>query len=175
MNAAADFDWLSASPWTITLATGAGGATGGAAGATGPAGGGSAWIPGDGVQPAAGDATTGQSGPSGPSQAAPSMFQGGFIWIMLGMIVIMLVVSTIGPRRERKRRDEMLGALQKHDKVQTTGGVIGSIVELKPDTVVLKVDESSNTRITFSRASIQVVLSSRGAPGEVADIGDEKP
>jgi len=38
------------------------------------------------------------------------------------------------------------------------GGIIGSVVELKPRTVVLKVDESSNTRITFSRDAIQQVL-----------------
>lgn len=170
MNADADLDWLSASPWTITLANGGAGTSG-----AGPAGaGGSAWIPGDGAQPASGAGTPGQTGQPSQNQAPSTMFQGGFIWIMLGMIVIMLVVSTLGPRRERKRRDEMLGALQKHDRVQTTGGVIGSIVELKPDTVVLKVDESSNTRITFSRASIQVVLSSRGGPGEVADLADQK-
>ena len=54
----------------------------------------------------------------------------------------------------------MLNAIKKHDKVQTIGGVLGAVVEIKPDTVVLKVDESSNTRITFARSSIQQVLTS---------------
>ena len=38
--------------------------------------------------------------------------------------------------------------------------VIGAIVEVKSDTVVLKVDESSNTRMTFSRDAVQQVLES---------------
>ena len=54
----------------------------------------------------------------------------------------------------------MLNAIRKHDRVQTIGGLIGSVVEIKTDTVILKVDESSNTRITFSRSSIQQVISS---------------
>ncbi|NIN75018.1 MAG: preprotein translocase subunit YajC, partial [Xanthomonadales bacterium] len=33
-----------------------------------------------------------------------------------------------------------------------------SIVEVNPDSVVLKVDESANTRITFARSAIQQVL-----------------
>jgi preprotein translocase subunit YajC len=38
--------------------------------------------------------------------------------------------------------------------------VIGSVVELDADTVVLKVDESSNTRMTFARDAVQQVLES---------------
>jgi preprotein translocase subunit YajC len=52
----------------------------------------------------------------------------------------------------------MVSAIKKHDRVQTIGGVIGSVVEIKPDYVVLKVDESSNTRITFARSAVQQVL-----------------
>ena len=95
----------------------------------------------------------GQSGSSSP-------LSGSFMFIVIGMVVVMLIITSMGPRRERKRREAMLSAISKHDRVQTVGGVIGSIVELKPDFVVLKVDESSNTRITFARSSIQQVLSS---------------
>jgi hypothetical protein len=35
-------------------------------------------------------------------------------------------------------------------------------VEVKPDTIVLKVDESSNTRITFARSAVQHILQSKG-------------
>ena len=42
--------------------------------------------------------------------------------------------------------------------VFAVGGVIGAVVEVKPDTVVLKVDESSNTRMTFSRDAIQQII-----------------
>ncbi len=125
-------------------------------------------------------AQDGAVGPPGETTAAPgtatgqgagtgtgggsSPFGGTFMFVMLGMLVLMIVVSGLGPRRERKRRQAMLTAIKKHDKVQTVGGVIGAIVEIKPDLIVLKVDESSNTRITFARSSIQQVLNPSEEP-----------
>ena len=80
--------------------------------------------------------------------------------IMLVAVVLMLVFSMFGQRKEKKKREQMINAVKKHDRVQTVGGVLGSIVEVKPEQIVLKVDESSNTRITFARSAIQQVLSS---------------
>jgi len=103
------------------------------------------------------EATPGATGGGQPS----SPFGGSnFFFILIGMMVLLLVISTIGPRRERKKRDALIAAIKKHDRVQTIGGVIGSIVEVKPDFVVLKVDESSNTRIRFAKSAIQQVLES---------------
>jgi preprotein translocase subunit YajC len=104
----------------------------------------------------------GGGGPGGGGAAPPNPFGGSFLFIMLGLIVVFLIISAMGPRREKKRREAMLSAIAKHDKVQTVGGVIGSIVEVKPESVVLKVDESSNTRITFAKSAIQQVLESGG-------------
>ena len=73
--------------------------------------------------------------------------------ILLGMIAF----SFIGGRSQKKKRAAMLDSLKKHDQVLTRGGVFGSVVEVKPDRVVLKVDESSNTRITVLRDSIEQV------------------
>ena len=44
--------------------------------------------------------------------------------------------------------------------MRTIGGVIGAVVEIKTDTILLKVDESSNTRMTFARDAVQQVLES---------------
>ena len=81
-----------------------------------------------------------------------------FFIIMLLVLGSMILFSIMGQRRDRKKREAMIGAIKKHDRVQTIGGVIGSVVEVKPDYVILKVDESSNTRITFARSAIQQVL-----------------
>ncbi len=78
--------------------------------------------------------------------------------MLLLLFGAMILFSFMGQRRDRKKRQAMIGAVKKHDRVQTVGGLIGSVVELKPETVILKVDEASNTRITFTRASIQQVL-----------------
>jgi preprotein translocase subunit YajC len=93
-----------------------------------------------------------------------------FLILML-MVVGLIVMSSMGQRRDRKKREAMISAIKKHDRVQTIGGVIGSVVEIKPEYVVLKVDESSNTRITFSRSAIAQVLTS--AP-ESAGTGKEQ-
>jgi preprotein translocase subunit YajC len=42
--------------------------------------------------------------------------------------------------------------------VQTIGGIIGTVVESRENEVVLKVDETSNTKIKFSRNAIHRVL-----------------
>ncbi|HIB00552.1 MAG TPA: preprotein translocase subunit YajC, partial [Phycisphaerales bacterium] len=65
--------------------------------------------------------------------------------------------SFFGGRKQKKRRASMLDSLAKSDQVLTRGGVFGTIVDIKPDRVVLKVDESSNTRITVLRESIEQV------------------
>ncbi len=104
--------------------------------------------------------TTGGTGGTPPG----GLFGGsGFLVVLVLMFVAMIAFSFMGQRRDRKKREAMISAVKKHDKVQTVGGVIGSVVEVKTDTIVLKVDESANTRITFARSSIQQVLTS--APG----------
>lgn len=123
--------------------------------------------PGAGAPPATGldGAANGAAAPGGPGGG----FNSSFIYLMLLMVVAMIAFSLMGQRRDRKKRQSLLASIKKHDRVQTVGGVIGSIVELKPDTVVLKVDESSNTRITFARSAIQQVLSS--GPESAAPVG----
>lgn len=119
-------------------------AVGGGAAAPGAAG---ALVPG----------TTGGTGPQGGAPAARGGDSTLFLMI-LSVIAVMFIMTIFTGRRQRKQRETMLGSLRKHDRVMTTGGIIGSVIEIKPRTVVLKVDESSNTRITFSRESIQQVL-----------------
>jgi len=104
--------------------------------------------------------TTAPAQPAGGGSAAAPMGGSEFIWIMLVAVGAMILFSILGQRKERKKREALINTVKKHDRVQTIGGVIGSVVEVKPNTVVLKVDESSNTRITFSRSAIQQVLDS---------------
>ncbi len=95
--------------------------------------------------------------PAGGEGAQPNLLGENFFTIMMVVLVGMIVFSMFGGRKQKKRRSAMLDSLQKRDSVLTRGGVFGTIVELKPDRVVLKVDESSNTRITVLRDSIEQV------------------
>ena len=98
----------------------------------------------------------GPGGPGPPTGKSP--FGGQFFIIMLVLLVGMILFSVLGQRRDRKKREAMIKAVKKHDRVQTIGGVIGAVMEVKSNSVVLKVDETSNTRITFARSAIQQVL-----------------
>jgi preprotein translocase subunit YajC len=72
-------------------------------------------------------------------------------------------------RREKDSHAAMLAALKKNDKVQTIGGIIGSVANVSADgqEVTLKVDD--NTRIKFIRSAIQKVLSAEGEAAKPAE------
>lgn len=89
-----------------------------------------------------------------------------FIFLMmLGLLVFMIVMSVTQGRKQKRQRAELLGSLKKQDRVQTIGGVIGTVAELHDDEVVLRVDDSSNTRIRFSKTAVQQVLKSGSGGG----------
>ena len=48
--------------------------------------------------------------------------------------------------------------LKRGDRVQTIGGILGTVVETRDGEVLLKVDEGNNTKIRFSRNAIHRVL-----------------
>ena len=81
-----------------------------------------------------------------------------FMFLIVGLLIFWVFIFN-GPRKEKKKRAQMLAALSKNDRVVTIGGIIGTVVEMKENEVVLKVDESSNTRMRFSRSAIQSVVS----------------
>ena len=107
------------------------------------------------IQTPAGGEGAGAEG-AAPMPAAPGMDMMLIILIVFGGIILF---SVFGQRKEKKRRQQMLDSIQKSDSVQTIGGVIGSVVEVKNETIVIRVDDRSDTRMTFSRAAVQQVLS----------------
>jgi preprotein translocase subunit YajC len=58
------------------------------------------------------------------------------------------------PRKKQKQQQQMVSTLKKNDKVRTIGGIIGTVVDVKDDEVVLKVDESNNTKIRIIPSAI---------------------
>jgi len=111
-----------------------------------PLNGGAGALPGGGD--AAGGAATGGSG--------------NFIFIMIGLFIVMMFMMSIPAKKEKKKMAAMMAALGRHDKVMTNGGIIGVITDIRDDEIVLKVDESTNTRIRFAKAAIKTVLKSAG-------------
>lgn len=79
--------------------------------------------------------------------------------LMMAMLVFFMLSARSQRKREKKEKEDMHARLAKNDRVLTLGGVIGTIVGVKEDEVVLKVDESTNTKMTFIKSAIQRVLS----------------
>ena len=75
--------------------------------------------------------------------------------LLLGMVVFMLLSARSQKKREKRERDQMHAGLTKNERVLTIGGVIGTIISVKDNEVVLKVDESTNTKMTFLKTAIQ--------------------
>ncbi len=106
----------------------------------------------------AGTAVPAAGGAAAAPAGAPPTSGSGFLIMMLVLLGAMILFSVVNARREKKKREGMLGGIKKHDKVVTVGGMIGTVVEMKDDAVILKVDETSNTRVTFTKGSISQVL-----------------
>ncbi len=107
--------------------------------------------PGKGQGPDAGG-DGGQGGTGFPPQ---------FFILMLLIMGVFIFMSMSGQRRERKKHAQMLSALSKGNRVLTAGGIYGTVVELRDNEVLVKVDENNNTRMKFTREAIKTVLADK--------------
>lgn len=72
-----------------------------------------------------------------------------FILLMLGIFYFFIIYPAQKKQREHM---ELIKNLKKGDKVVTTGGIHGEIVELKEDTVKIKV--APKTEIVVDRVAV---------------------
>jgi len=77
--------------------------------------------------------------------------------VMLGVLVLMYIMSSRSRRKQQTKRNEMLASLKKGDKVTSIGGVVGTVIEIREDEVIVKVDETNNVRMRFARWAIRGV------------------
>ena len=72
------------------------------------------------------------------------------------MIFFIFYFMIIKPQKSRQKEQEnMLKNLKKSDNVVTNGGIHGTIMDIKDNAVVLKVDD--NTKILVEKSAIAVV------------------
>ena len=107
------------------------------------------------VQPATNPAATTQ--PDAPSWVRMIQSMGIMFPLLLVMILFIWMSSRTRKRQEQQKLD-MLGQMKRGDRVQTIGGILGNVVEVKEDRILLKVDESNNTKVWFARSAIHRVL-----------------
>ncbi len=87
----------------------------------------------------------------------------GGIMSFMPFILIFAVMYFLMIRPQKKKQQEhmkMLDNLQVHDKIITSGGIIGKIVGIKKDKniIVLRIDETTNTKIEIQKSAVAGVL-----------------
>jgi len=76
------------------------------------------------------------------------------------LIFIVFYFLLIRPQQKKqKEHEELIKKLEKNDEVVTTGGIHGTIVNVKDTTVVLRVDD--NTKIEFQKNCVAFVKKRR--------------
>jgi preprotein translocase subunit YajC len=91
-------------------------------------------------------APPGSGAPSGPGSV---LIQLAPIILVLGIFVFLIILPQ---QRERKKREEMLRALKKGDRVVTSGGLVGTIVSVADQTIQLKIADS--VRVECLRSAV---------------------
>jgi preprotein translocase subunit YajC len=106
--------------------------------------------------------TDGESAPAseaGENAASPGGFGSiQFFLLMIAATVFMMLMMR--PRKSDQELKKRLEALKKNDRVVTAGGIIGTVLSIRDDnnTVTLRIDEATNTKMQVLKSAISKVL-----------------
>ena len=98
---------------------------------------------------------TGEAGDgAAPRPAARSTWP---MLIVMPLIILVFYFLVMRPQnKKQKEAKKMLESLRKGDRIVTIGGLRGTVVSVKDDAVVLKVDD--NTKLEYSKSAVATVL-----------------
>ncbi len=97
-----------------------------------------------------------------PPQQAPSPMAMLFPFAIMFVIFYLLVFRP--QSKERRTHQDMLKNLKKYDEVVTAGGMLGTVLNVKPDTVTVRVDD--NVKVEVEKASIARLVKAHGGAAE---------
>ena len=79
------------------------------------------------------------------------------IIMMVGLIAIMYFLMIRPQRKEQKKMQEMLSAMEVGDAVMTTGGFYGIVIDISDEDVIVEFGNNKNCRIPMKREAIASV------------------
>ena len=99
---------------------------------------------------------------------APNQGEDHFPWllVMLPAILVLMWFLLVSPqKRQEERLRKMLHSLEKNDRVMTVGGLIGIVhmIDREQNEIVLKVDDSNNTKIRFHLTAVNTLFPREGS------------
>ena len=105
------------------------------------------------VQQTPGDANS-ASHNAPPPRGNPWMQMLPFILIIIVFYFLMLR----GPQKQKAQQQQMIKNLKKNDRIQTVGGILGTVLEVSENEVTIKIDESNNTKIRIVPSAVGRVI-----------------
>ena len=94
------------------------------------------------------------------AQTAPKSGGGGFqfMFAIILMIGVFYFVMYRSNSKTKQKRADLINNIKKNDKIMTIGGILGTVVSVKEREIVVKVDESTNTKMTFLKDAVRQVV-----------------
>ena len=94
-------------------------------------------------------------------------------FVTFGLVILIFYFLIIRPQSKKNRETKnMLAAIKKGDKVVTAGGIRGTILSVKDQVVVLKVDD--NVKLEFSKSAISNVVEQLKEPVKIERKNNKK-
>jgi preprotein translocase subunit YajC len=87
--------------------------------------------------------------------------------VPFAMMFLIFYVLVFRPQaKARREHEQMVKNLKKHDQVVTTGGLFGTVLNVKPDAITLRVDD--NVKVEIEPSAIARLVKTKGAEAQPA-------
>ncbi|MFO0953878.1 MAG: preprotein translocase subunit YajC [Isosphaeraceae bacterium] len=100
-------------------------------------------------------------------------FSSYLIFIYMGIALLWFYLFLIRPpQQQEKKRQAMLNALKKNDRVLTAAGIYGTVVSIddKQDRVSVRIDDDKGGKVVFTRASIVRILDGKEGADKAGEV-----
>lgn len=95
-------------------------------------------------------------------QQAAAPAQGSALLTLLPLILVFVIfylLIILPQRRKQKQHQKMVDNLRPGDRVITSGGIFGTVMDVHPDRIELKI--ASNVKIDILKSAVGIVLSEK--------------
>ncbi len=97
--------------------------------------------------------------PSGGAQGGPSLLVS-FVPILL-IFVIFYLLLILPQQKKQKQHQSMLNSLTKGDRIVTTGGMYGTVADVKDNMIVLKISE--DVKVELVKNAVAAVIDKKAS------------
>lgn len=85
------------------------------------------------------------------------------IWAYILIFMVFYFLLIRPQMRERRKHEEMVRNIKKNDEIVTSGGLHGTVVNVKERTIILRIDD--NTKVELEKSAISYVKKKKAENG----------